>query len=51
MINKIIRFMIVAWLIFSVLTVLVLQYEQRINILDEEIEELKNYMEESKEYE
>lgn len=30
---------------------IVLQYEQRINILEEEIEELKNYMEESKEYE
>ena len=30
---------------------IVLQYEQRINLLEEEIEELKNYMEELKEYE
>ena len=30
---------------------IVLQYEQRINLLEVEIEELKNYMEESKEYE
>lgn len=30
---------------------IVLQYEQRINLLDGEIEELKKYMEESKEYE
>lgn len=30
---------------------IVLQYEQRINLLEEEIEQLKNYMEESKEYE
>ena len=30
---------------------IVLQYEQRINLLEEEIEEFKKYMEESKEYE
>lgn len=30
---------------------IVLQYEQRINLLEEEIEEVKNYMEELKEYE
>lgn len=29
---------------------IVLQYEQRINLLEEEIEELKNYMEELKEH-
>lgn len=30
---------------------IVLQYEQRINLLEDELEELRNYMEESKEYE